>query len=111
MTVARTQGERYADAMHTIDDQTAEIAALKKVLSSVLNTIEGMRPSPGELDEIHSQFEDEGEDSDDLDESGLFGGFDIYGITNIDGPDMSRPVVIDWPDLDLAAKDIRKVLT
>lgn len=80
---------------------------LRRVLREVLSVIDTMQ-APGEVDEAFP--EDPDEDRASINDQFCFGTFTNYGITNIDGADNARPVVIEWPDLAWAKDQIVKVL-
>jgi len=50
------------------------------------------------------------EDEPNIDNHNCFGGFENWGLTNIDGAGPERPVVIEWPDLRMAFEALRRTL-
>ncbi len=94
----------------TINDQAAEIAALKKACATALSVIEGMRASSQDIELAFDREPADDSEEPELNEAHLFGGFTQFREYVRDSAGYDAHCIIEWPDLDLAAQDLRKVL-
>jgi hypothetical protein len=87
-----------------LESRNEELARVLREVSAVIDAMQ----APAEIDEAFP--EDPDEDRASINDQHCFGTFRSWGLTNIDGADNARPVVIEWPDLSWARDQITKVL-